>query len=316
MPVRRRDTAGNVDILVQEQRGNCALKKRLVTGFSLVVSLLLLAFVVPPLGILFVLAIVSAVGQLEFYGMMNRAGIPVFRFLGLTCGMLLIIGTGLIMGPLAGLGIAPARWEQVVLGAGLMAILLRQFPQKHNLQPLQTIGCSLLGLWYVPYLFNYFTRLVFIDEPAWTLAPLGATGRTLGMYVLIVVKMGDTGAYFTGSRWGKRKLFPRISPNKTWEGFLGGTVTAIFSSVVFNLVVGGQFGKFLLTAWDAVLLGLLLSCAGVLGDLFESLVKRASGVKDSGGIIPGMGGILDIVDSLLFGLPLLYGYVLVFAGTR
>ena len=316
MPVRHRDTAGKVGILVEEQRGNRALKKRLVTGLLLVACLSLLAFVVPPLGILVVLAFVSAVGQLEFYGMMNRAGIPVFRFMGLTCGTLLIIGTGLTMGPLAGLGIAPARLEQVLLAAGLMAILLRQFPQKHNLQPLQTIGCSLLGIWYVPYLFNYFTRLVFIDEPMWTLAPLGATGRTLGVYVLIVVKMGDTGAYFTGSRWGRRKLFPRISPNKTWEGFMGGALTAIFCSVVFTFAVGGQFGKFLLTAWDAVVLGLLLSCAGVLGDLFESLVKRASGVKDSGGIIPGMGGILDIVDSLLFGLPLLYGYVLVFAGTR
>jgi phosphatidate cytidylyltransferase len=292
------------------------LKKRLITGILLIASLLLIAFALPPLGILLVLALVSALGQLEFYGMMNRAGIPVFRFMGLTCGTLLILGTGLIMGPLAGLGISPARWEQVVLVTGLTAILLRQFPQKHNLQPLQTIGCSLLGLWYVPYLFNYFTRLVMIDEQVWTLAPLGSTGRTLGLYILLVVKSGDMGAYFTGSRWGKRRLFPRISPNKTWEGFIGGTVASVSSSVLFKLAIGGQFGRFLLSTGDAVVLGLLLSCAGVLGDLFESLVKRASRVKDSGGIIPGMGGILDIVDSLLFGLPLLYGYVLLFAGTR
>lgn len=288
---------------------------RLRTGALLIASLLLLAFVIPPFGILLVLVVVSALGQLEFYGMMNRAGIPVFRFMGLGFGTVLILGTGLAMGSPTVFSIAPTRWEQLVLAVGLMTILLRQFPQKHNLQPLQTIGCSLLGIWYVPYLFNYFTRLVFLDQPLWTAGPVGATGRTLGLYVLLVVKMGDIGAYFTGSRWGKHKFFPRISPSKTWEGFLGGMTASVLSSAVFQIAVGGAFGKYTLTLWDAGLLGLLLGCAGILGDLFESLVKRASGVKDSGGIIPGMGGILDIVDSLLFGLPVLYAYILVFAGT-
>jgi len=288
------------------------MKKRLITGVLLVGALLFIAYVLPPLGVLLILAAVAAVGQLEFYALMNRAGIPVFRFMGLTYGTLLILGTGLAVGPLSYLGIHADRWEQVVLFAALMTILVRQFPQKHNLAPLQTMGCTLLGIWYVPYLFNYFTRLVFIAQPSWGTEPLGATGRSVGLYVLLVVKMGDVGAYFTGSRYGKHKLFPRISPNKTWEGFTGGIVAAAVSSVLFHVLVGGCLGVFRLTGWDAVILGLVLGCAGVLGDLFESLVKRASGVKDSGEIVPGMGGILDIIDSLLFGLPLLYAYLLLF----
>ncbi|MBT3217778.1 MAG: phosphatidate cytidylyltransferase [Proteobacteria bacterium] len=121
--------------------------------------------------------------------------------------------------------------------------------------------------------------------------------------VLVIAWAGDTGAYFSGRFLGRHKLYPRVSPKKTWEGVAGGVTAA---------TVGVFIVSFFYTALrplDCVLLGVVLCLAGVLGDLAESLIKRSHQVKDSGWIMPGHGGLLDRIDSVLFVAPLLYGYV-------
>jgi phosphatidate cytidylyltransferase len=181
---------------------------------------------------------------------------------------------------------------------------------KSNERALYTMGCNMLALLYVPYLFNSFTRIAFSWDEGGLTDPVGRQGVMLALYTIGVVKLSDVGAYFTGRAIGRHKLFPRISPKKTWEGLIGGMLAAIAASMAFahfSTHLSGLIGPV-----HAAVLGLLLAVAGVLGDMFESVVKRAAGFKDSSSVIPGMGGLLDVLDSLLFGAPLLLVYARLF----
>ena len=127
--------------------------------------------------------------------------------------------------------------------------------------------------------------------------------------VMTISWCGDTGGYFAGKFLGRHKLYPRISPKKTWEGVFGGMALATLGVFIVRAV-----GLPSLTPLDCVALGVLLCGAGVLGDLSESMLKRSFDVKDSGWIMPGHGGILDRIDSILFVTPLLYGYAVFVKG--
>ena len=284
------------------------LRHRLISGIFIGCTVLVLANYLPTLGTWVVLVFLSSVAQLEFYGLMNRAGIQVFRVYGTMCGAALISATFCTAGPLPADLAAGYRWENVVLLATLLIVLVRQFPQKNNKQPIATISCTLLGIWYVPFLFNYLTRLAFGWSAAASSAEVSVTGRLLIIYLLAVVKLSDVGAYFTGRAFGRHKLCGRISPGKTWEGLLGGIAFALITSVLFSIITEGSLGVVELSLEHGLVLGVLLPVTGVVGDIFESLIKRAAGVKDSSSVIPGMGGILDVLDSLLFAAPVLYVY--------
>lgn len=128
-------------------------------------------------------------------------------------------------------------------------------------------------------------------------------GPNLVFFLLLVVWLGDAGAYYTGRQFGKHKLSPRISPKKTVEGLAGGTATSIITAMVIQMTFFGEFPLL-----HAILAGAVLSVAGVVGDLAESMWKRSAAVKDSGTLIPGHGGFLDRFDSVLFTAPILYVY--------
>ena len=151
---------------------------------------------------------------------------------------------------------------------------------------------------YVPWLLNFIQKINFFP---------GVDGKFYVLYFILVTKFSDTGAYAVGSLIGRHKMIPRISPGKTWEGFGG----AIFLSTAASLVFAHFFGdKMAGMNWlHAMVLGVLLGLTAVIGDLIESLFKREAGVKDSGGLFPGIGGILDLLDSLLFNAPIMYLYL-------
>ena len=131
-------------------------------------------------------------------------------------------------------------------------------------------------------------------------AATGSHGDSAGawqiVWLLVAVALADTGAYFTGHRFGRRKLAPRVSPGKTVEGALGGAVAVLAWSACGAVLFDGQIARWLL-------LGVAVFAAAVVGDLFESAYKRMRGVKDSGGILPGHGGVLDRIDSVLPAVP-------------
>ena len=121
---------------------------------------------------------------------------------------------------------------------------------------------------------------------------------------LVITWANDTLAYFAGRFLGRHKLYPEVSPNKTWEGFFGGMVGS-----VVGMFIARAFFFPVFTVADCLVLGIVGGILGPIGDLCESMLKRAYGVKDSGRIIPGHGGILDRIDALLFNAPLVFGYV-------
>ena len=154
------------------------------------------------------------------------------------------------------------------------------------------VGMVLLGWLYLPLMLGQLIALHRLES-----------GRSLVFLVVAIIFASDTFAYFVGVSCGRRPLYPAISPKKSMEGSLGG----LAGSLVAALLVKWTLLPILSTG-DAVLLGLGLGAVGQAGDLFESMIKRAGGVKDSGTLFPGHGGILDRLDSLLFAFPLAYLY--------
>jgi phosphatidate cytidylyltransferase len=152
---------------------------------------------------------------------------------------------------------------------------------------------------YVPWLLNFIQKINFFSPPV--------QGHYYLLYFVLVTKLSDCGAYMVGSLIGKHKMIPRISPGKTWEGFAGAIVVSTAASVLFAALAGSHLAG--MTPGHAVILGVILSISAVVGDLIESLFKREAGLKDSGRLFPGIGGILDLLDSLLFNAPLMYLYL-------
>jgi phosphatidate cytidylyltransferase len=153
---------------------------------------------------------------------------------------------------------------------------------------------------YVPWLLNFIQKINFFPG-------IDGNGKFYVLYFIVVTKLSDTGAYAVGSLIGRHKMIPRISPGKTWEGFGGAIVVSTGASLLFVHFLGDRMPG--MTWQHAVILGVLLSATAVVGDLIESLFKREAGVKDSGRLFPGIGGILDLLDSLLFNAPLMYLYL-------
>lgn len=283
------------------------LTRRFISGSLISIVLVLGAFHLPSIAGWLIIMVISSFAQLEFYSMMRAANIQVHRLVGVVCGAGLIAATFATAGPEAASMAAAFRWEQLIMIVSLAAVFVSQFPRKDE-RPLSAIACTLLGIWYVPYLFNFVTHMAFAWERGAIFDRISETGRMLVLYLVVVVKSADIGAYFIGRFLGRHKLFPRVSPAKTWEGLVGGLTTSVIASVLFCAAAGWQFGAIELPLRDVLVLGLLLGAAGSAGDMFESLVKRAAGIKDSGSVMPGMGGMLDVIDSLLFGAPVLFVY--------
>lgn len=149
-------------------------------------------------------------------------------------------------------------------------------------------GFIILSALYVGFGFYYIIEIRAIE-------------LTHIFYAFVVIWTTDSGAYFIGRKLGKNKLWPEISPNKTVEGFIGGIVSAVVFAIIFNLITG-LFGSFI----ELIIITILVSIFGQIGDLVESALKRHYNVKDSGKLLPGHGGILDRFDSLLFILPILH----------
>lgn len=154
-------------------------------------------------------------------------------------------------------------------------------------------GRLVLGVVWIPMLFVFLALLRRLEH-----------GMSWVFFTLAVTWLGDTGGYFGGRFFGKNKLYPKISPKKTWEGVVGGLIFAAIAGCVVK-----YFGLPELGWVECVVLALVLDAFGVLGDLIESMLKRSFDVKDSGWIMPGHGGILDRIDGVLFTAPLLYAWI-------
>jgi phosphatidate cytidylyltransferase len=245
----------------------------------------------------------AGLGLVEFYGLVEKRGLVCFKKWGVCGGLLLMAGTFLHCAGKLGIHDSPSRvndFETSFLILFVLGLCIRQFVSKANAAGLLAISTTLFGLMYVPWLLNFIQKINYFPR-------LDGKGAYYVLYFILVTKFSDTGAYAVGSLIGRHKMIPRISPGKTWEGFAGALVVSTVASVLFAHLAGPRLPGMTLT--HAVILGLILATAAVVGDLIESLFKREAGVKDSGGFFPGIGGILDLLDSLLFNAPLMYLYL-------
>lgn len=281
------------------------LKYRIISGFLMAGALLAALRFLPSEGAVAVLAVFCALGLWEFSALLKAGGIPHFRWTGILGGVTLIVSTWWFHDPARG-GLDPDVEAMVLFGIAAF-VFIRQMFQPAIDQALASMAATLLGMIYVAWLFNFLNKLLLVFGLV--------EGRLLILYLVMVVKLTDVGAFFTGCRLGGPKFFPRISPAKTWSGVIGGLVTGVVFSLVGWYFIHPHMPELRFQWHDALILGVLLSAAGVAGDLIESMVKRASGVKDSGTIIKGMGGFLDVVDSLMFTAPILYIYLRLFVET-
>jgi len=158
----------------------------------------------------------------------------------------------------------------------------------------QEIGAVLLGLLYI---VAPIALILFIDKYP--------NGNIWIFFLLATIILSDTGAFYGGRWFGRHKLYPAVSPGKTWEGAFGGLLLSLLAPLFFFFVFPAIFPL----QKALFILALLLSVAGQIGDLSESMLKRSSGIKDSGSLLPGHGGMLDRVDGLLFAIPILYLYI-------
>lgn len=182
-----------------------------------------------------------------------------------------------------------------LLGAAAVLFSVRVTVKADLAAALGWVSARLLGIVYIAVSLAHIILLSRIED-----------GRVWIVFVLVTIWASDTFAFYVGSALGKRKFFPALSPNKTLEGAVGGFVGALVAASVMNVYLG--LGPYLCV----ILMAAFIYVLSVFGDLVESLLKRGAGVKDSGTLIPGHGGMLDRIDSTLFALPAAY-YVLVFA---
>ncbi len=233
------------------------------------------------------------VGLHEFFGLAERKGIFLYRALGLLIGIVIPLSIHAGFEPTKG-------WELVLMTAAVLVLFTLQLMRADSSQTIVGIGTVLFGIFYVSWCFSFLVKLRILDLP-------DVDGRWLAAFVILVTKVGDIGAYVIGSLVGRHPLIVRISPSKTWEGALGGFVCSVVTAVIL-----AQVTPIRMLARHALALGGILGVAGQLGDLSESMVKRDCQVKDSGHVFPGIGGMLDLIDSLLFTAPLAYFYLLHF----
>jgi phosphatidate cytidylyltransferase len=274
---------------------------RLISSVVLWGIMLAVIFWLPPLALYIFLNLVITRAVWEFYVICEAKRLRTYKVWGVIATVALISGSWFFYRQEHRLQLS-YDFDILILLVFALGIFLRQFPQKHNPVGIETMAVTLFGLIYVAWLGNFITRVNFVSEQ----------GRYFVMLLVVVTKFTDIGAYLTGSTIGRHKMIPRISPKKTWEGTFGGIAFAVGGAVMclywpHQLSEGMRASGLNLT--HAIILGLLLGVAAVIGDLAESLIKREAGIKDSSTILPGHGGALDLVDSLLFTAPLLYVYI-------
>lgn len=263
------------------------LKQRLITA-AVLIPLVVWAILALPSQI--VLVLFTAVAGLAAWEWLSLINIKSTRSKLISLAFVLAAGTalGLLAAPTWVLSLSALVWL-------LATLLVMTFAHR-------ALPASLSSLFQAPW-FALLSMLVILSGfviSAFLLHSHWQQGPALLLYVMITVWLADTGGYFAGKRYGKTKLAKAISPNKTWEGVLGAQVLAVIWALIFFYLVGGQ--SLSLVVW--LILTAFIVMISVVGDLLESVFKRCFDKKDSGQLLPGHGGMLDRVDSLLAAVPI------------
>ena len=188
--------------------------------------------------------------------------------------------------------------QLIIFSSILLLLIFELFRNKGS--AIHNIGSTLLGIFYI----GLFSSSILGIREFYSNSLHYNNGGLIIISIFITLWATDSAAYFLGSAFGKHKLFPRVSPNKSWEGAIAGFIFAIVTMVVLNTILLS-----FISFTDALVIGIIIGLFGQIGDLIESLLKRDAGVKDSSNLIPGHGGVLDRFDSLFFSAPIIFLYI-------
>jgi len=251
-----------------------------------------------PTGSIWMLTLIGALTLREFYALIAKMGLDPFDKFGIASGVALML--------------APRYLEPVFpVDTGLLLALvviifsIRILGERDAQSRVETLGWSLFGVLYVPFMLHFLVRIILIQSP------VEHTGMTLCVWLIAVSKFCDVGALLSGLAFGRHRMAPVISPKKTWEGAIGGVL--ISAGVGAALAWGfPQLLPVRFTPLAAALVALPIASLAIVSDLVESIIKRRADIKDAGATIPGIGGIFDLSDSLILTAPLGYAILRLF----
>jgi len=239
--------------------------------------------------------------QYEYYTMIRNSGIKLQLIPGLIAGI-----TAYFISTLAAAGYLSIKALLVLLPVMSVIMIIELYRKQEK--PFDSLAHTIFGLFYTALPFSMFPFAAFSRTGLESIIPhqgiVFSPGIIIGFFMLIWAN--DTGAYLAGITLGRHKLFERLSPKKTWEGFFGGLLAA--AAVAWLL--SGWLGVLSTGGW--VIVSLIISITGTCGDLVESMLKRSLGVKDSGSVMPGHGGFLDRFDSAILSFPIVYLFISLF----
>jgi phosphatidate cytidylyltransferase len=296
-------------------RGRSDLPARLLTA-AILIPLVLYIITLGGYVYLATVLVFGLLAQREFYQLIEDKGARPLVGLGLSFG-------AAVMG-VAFLG--DEYLAMLLMTASLLTLMVAQLRKAQITEALASISGTFFGVFYVAWLLSHavllrrFHHVMLARHDAADLLYLEIapqTGVFLMIFTLAVVVGCDAGAYFAGRAWGRRRLAPEISPNKSVEGALGGIVAGTLCGLLVKAVFDFFWPELsALLIWSVTIpFGVVLCVVGIIGDLVESLLKRDADVKDTGALLPGMGGVLDRIDAPLLALPVMYyvllGYVYV-----
>ena len=241
--------------------------------------------------------IITLFTLLEFYKLMGLDGLAPQKAFGTFCGVLMFCLSFFIEGRIPINGRVLSTEYYILIFPLVSCIFMIKLYKKFERKPFTNIAFTFLGLFYVAVPFVLLNLVVFEK---------GQYNYQVILGSLLILWASDTGAYFAGTRFGKRKLFERISPKKSWEGFVGGALLAM----IFAFGCALYLHSLSMQQW--IIVGLLIIVGGTFGDLVESLLKRSIEIKDSGDALPGHGGFLDRFDGLLISAPFIAAYLEIF----
>jgi len=261
---------------------------------------ILLALLLGGPWIALVVAVAVAIGAVEAFRLLTQAGHASFPALGVVLAVVVALGDSVRELP-GGSGL-------LLAGVGIVLVASAAITRLDPREGLATLITTTFGAMWVG-LLGFVPRLAAADVPVVDGSPLGWLGgaRAWVLILLLTVWTFDTAAYAVGRRFGQRHFIPHISPGKTVEGTLGGMLGAVIVCALLVAAVGRP-------PLAGLVLGLAIAVAAQVGDLAESMLKRAAGAKESGRLIPGHGGLLDRIDSFLFAAPVAYLYVIAVLG--
>lgn len=223
-------------------------------------------------------------GLYEFFRLIEKKGIHIYKYFGMAIGGIIPLSILFRFELTKG-------WELLFIFLALVSLCILQLKRRDNSQAVVGISTTLFGILYVAWFFSFLIKIRNLPQGQWYVAA-----------VILITKSSDIGAYVIGSRFGRHTLISRISPKKSIEGLIGGLLFSIVAACLSKPFLGFTFPQL-------AVFGFALGILAELGDLSESLIKRDCQVKDSGVLFPGLGGILDIIDSLLFTAPVFYFYM-------